>query len=141
MKQKIALFSLLLALVCTTACKKNSSTTPSSAKTTQELLLGEWIIDHETLDDNDNGTLEESEIDIRNGDIHWIFEDNGHAAVVYDANSSSPSSTAYQYTLSGTDISWVGTNVVYHIEKISETELRFRYLDNGDLMWRMFHRK
>jgi len=133
------LLILMLSLLVVASCKKNKDTS-TTTKTTAELLIGEWDINHEAYDDNNNGTLEQSEIYIRTGDQQWKFED-GLAAMTYYV-SGSPQQAPYSWTISDNKVSMTmngDQTPSKHllIEEISETEVRWK---DGDY-WRMYTRK
>jgi hypothetical protein len=142
MKRNFIVFTLILSLLTVGSCKKDKAT--SKAKTTAELLIGEWDIHHEAEDDNDNGVMEESEVYIRSGDQQWVFEENGHAAMTYYTNGNVPHQDAHSYTLDGNELSITssGSSYVakYTIEQISETELKWRTTSFSETVWRMYGR-
>ena len=137
------LLIVLLSLLAIASCKKDKDTS-TKTKTTAELLIGEWDINHEAEDDNDNCVMEESEVYIRSGDQQWVFEENGHCAMTYYTSGNVPHQDPHSYTLDGNELSITssGSSYVakYTIEAISETDLKWRTTSFSETVWRMYSR-
>ena len=137
------IYTSITCLSIISSCKKDKGIdTPAKGKTTKELLIGEWIINHTAKDENGNGIMNDNEIDIRT-DYHFIFEESGNSAKVYSSGTDNSN-----YVLNGNDIT-INPNGAYpktlHIEAISATELRYWY-EETDMTtvvkkWDMFDRK
>ena len=144
MKNILAAITVLISFSVLVACKKKSTEPGKSNKSTSELLIGEWIITHEGEDDNNNGTLEDGEKEIRDGNYHMRFDGDGHAIKTFPATPTNWYN--YTWTVDGNTLILTesGKNPRNHdIEAISETELRYRY-KNGistRYQWAIYKKK
>ncbi|MBS1586033.1 MAG: hypothetical protein JSS82_10875 [Bacteroidetes bacterium] len=141
---KKAPFYVLALLVCLTSCKKKDTTTPTTTPTTQDMLTGTWLITKEAKDVNKNNTMDAAEVNLRNGDLKYIFESNGNATMIVYVNGN-PSQWNYTWTLNDKDIRLIekiyGDTSMFHIEEISITDLRLSYYSSGFTYWRIYQKQ